>query len=423
MKRFLSLPTLIKYGSLLLGAALLWFGWSTYAKTKNANVQYQTTTATKDTLVVSITASGSISSANSAVVTTQTSGVVKTIYVKNGDSVQSGDKIADVDLDMEGKQRSAQAYASYLSAKNALDNANNTYYTLQSDLFTKWKTYTDLAQNGTYENSDGSPNTENRQAAEYISTNDNWLAAEAKYKAQQNVVAQAQTSLSSAWASYQQSSPTIYAPISGTINGLSLQIGSVLTAQTSSTGNSTSQRIANIKTNATPTAVVNLNETDVPKVAIGNKATITMDAFPNQTFTGKVVSIDTTGSVSSGVTTYPAYIVLDAAPNDVYPNMAVDATIILSVKDNVVLIPSAAVQTANGQSTVRIMKNGSVSSVSVTIGATDNTNTEIVSGISEGDTVVTSVTTPTTTSQSTTSPFSAFGGGSRTGGTVRIGGR
>lgn len=423
MKRFLSLPPLIKYGSLLLGVALLWFGWSTYTKTKNTNVQYQTATATKDTLVVSITASGSISSANSAVVTTQTSGVVKTIYVKNGDSVQSGDKIADVDLDMEGKQRSAQAYASYLSAKNALDNANNTYYTLQSDLFTKWKTYTDLAQNGTYENSDGSPNTENRQAAEYISTNDNWLAAEAKYKAQQNVVAQAQTSLSSAWASYQQSSPTIYAPISGTINGLSLQIGSVLTAQTSSTGNSTSQRIANIKTNATPTAVVNLNETDVPKVAIGNKATITMDAFPNQTFTGKVVSIDTTGSVSSGVTTYPAYIVLDAAPNDVYPNMAVDATIILAVKDNVILVPSAAVQTTNSQTTVRVMKNGAVSSVSVTIGATDNTNTEIVSGISEGDTVVTSVTTPATTSQSTTSPFSAFGGGNRTGGTVRIGGR
>ena len=148
-----------------------------------------------------------------------------------------------------------------------------------------------------------------------------------------------------------------------------------------------------------------------------------MDAFPNQPFTEKVVSIDTTGSVSSGVTTYPAYIVLDAAPNDVYPNMAVDATIILAVKDNVILIPSAAVQTTNSQTTVRVMKNGAVSSVSVTIGATDNTNTEIVSGISEGDTVVTSVTTPATTSQSTTSPFSAFGGGNRTGGTVRIGGR
>ena len=239
-----------------------------------------------------------------------------------------------------------------------------------------------------------------------------WLSAEAKYKNQQSAIATAQTSVNSAWASYLQSSPTIYAPISGTLNGLSLQVGSVLTAQTNSSGTSTSQRIANIKTQATPVAIVNINETDAPKVAVNDKATLTMDAFPGKTFTGVIVSIDTSGVVSSGVTTYPAYIKLDSAPEGVYSNMAIDAKIITNVKDNVLLVPSAAVVTTNGQSTVRELKNGTMTEVPVTVGDSNDTQTEITSGaVSDGDTVVTAVIGGTTTTTTTgTSPFSALGG-------------
>lgn len=415
----------VKLFVVALIAAIGWFGYSKIAVSKSSQIQYQTETATKGTLIVTISASGNVSSANSASVSTQTSGVVSKIFVKNGDQIKSGDPIAEVDLDMDGKQRAAQALASYQSAKNSLDSANTALYTLQSQMFTQWKSFTDLAQNSTYENSDGSPNTENRQLAQFVSSNDDWLATEAKYKQQQNVIAQAQTSVSSAWANYQQASPTIYAPISGTISGLSLQVGSVLTAQTSSTGNSTSQRIANIKTQATPTVTVNLSEIDVTKVTIGDKATITMDAFPDKTFTGKVVSIDTTGSVSSGVTTYPAYIVFDTAENGIYPNMAADAKIITDVRDNVILVPSAAVQTANETNSVRIMKNGQVTSVPVNVGLSNDTETEISSGVNEGDVVVTgSTSTSTRTSSSgSSSPFSAFGGRGFGGGNVRVSGR
>lgn len=428
VQKFLALPPLLKFGSIILVLVLIWFGWNKYTTSTNPGVTYQTAKATRDTLIVTVSGSGNVSSANSATVTTQTSGVVSKIYVKNGDTIKSGDPIAEVDLDMDGKQRSAQAYASYQNAKNALDNANTTYFALQSDLFTKWKTYTDLAQNGTYQNGDNSPNTQNRQAAEFISTNDNWLSAEAKYNNQKNVVAQAATSVNSAWASYQQASPTMYAPISGTISGLALQVGSVLNAQTSSSGNSTSQRIANIKTEATPVAAVNLSEVDVPKVKIGNKATITMFAFPNQTFTGKVASIDTTGAVSSGVTTYPAYIVFDSAVDGIYPNMAVDAKIITDVRDNVIMVPNAAVITNNGTTTVRIMKNGKVTSTDVVIGKSDDTYTEIVSGINETDTIVTGTTSTTRATSTSTSPFSALGGNRGFGGgggnaVFRAGGR
>jgi macrolide-specific efflux system membrane fusion protein len=419
--------TLLKKTGLVATAiVLLIIGWFRYFGGNGAKTTYTTQTATRGTLIVTVSSSGNISSANSASVSTQTSGVVSKIFVKNGDTVKSGDAIAQVDLDMNGQQRADQALASYQNAKNSLSSAQAQMFSLQSTMFTNWQKYTDIAENSTYQNPDGSPNTGNRTLTPFTTVQDNWLAAEAQYANQKNVVAAAATSVSSAWANYQQASPTIYAPISGTISGLSLQLGSVLTSQTSSTGNSTSQRIANIKTDATPVAIVNLSEVDVPKVKVGDKVTITMDAFSIQTFTGKIVSIDTTGTVSSGVTTYPAYIQFDTAIDGIYPNMGANASIITQIRDNVVMVPNAAVKTTNGQTTVSVMKNGSVSTVDVTTGAANDSETEITSGVSEGDTVVTGTSTSGASTTSTaTSPFSAlggrgFGGG---GGAARVGGR
>jgi len=386
-------------------------GWKVFGK-KTSQPQYQTAQVEKGTLIVSVTASGGVSTANSADVNTQTSGVVSKVYVQNDQKVKSGDPIAEVDLDMDGKQRAAQALASYQSAKNSLDSANANLYSLQSTMFTQWKSYMDIAQSSTYQNPDGSPNTAQRQLPQFYSTSDDWLAAEAKYKIQQNVIKQAQTSVSSVWASYQQASPVIYAPISGTITGLSLQVGSVLTAQTGSSGNSAAQRIANIKTDATPTVTVSLTQIDAPKVKSQDKVTLTLDAFPGKTYTGHVVSIDTTGTVSSGVTTYPAFIKLDTGAEEIFPNMSAQANIITQIKDNVLLVPSSAVQTQNGQSFVQVMKNGKVEQVSVETGLVSSTQIEIVSGLSEGDTIVTSTIQATgqQTSGQTQSPFGAFGG-------------
>lgn len=395
-------------------AIILGLGWFTFSKLATNNPktpQYQTAIVENGTLIVSITGSGTVSSANSATVTTQTSGVVKKLFVENGQEVKSGDQIAEVDLDMDGKQRAAQALASYQSAKNSLDNANATYYSLQSTLYSNWKTYMDISQSSTYQNSDGSAKTENRVLTPFTISQDDWLAAEAKFKNQQGVIGQAQTSANSAWASYQLASPIIYAPITGTISGLSLQIGSVLTALTGSSGNSTAQRIANIKTSATPTVTVNLTEVDAPKIKIGNKATITMDALPEKSYTGKVVSIDTTGVVSSGVTSYPCVIKLDSGGEEIFPNMSAQANIITDIKDNALLVPTGAVQNQGGQSVVRIMQNGKVVSINVEVGLSSSTQTEILSGISQGDTVVTSINNGTASPATSNQTRSVFGGG------------
>lgn len=388
---------------------------------QNSNPIYQTARAEKGTIIASITASGDVSSANSTVINTQASGVISKVYVKDGDKVRTGDKIAEIELDLEGKQRAAQAFASYQSAKNSLDSANNTLYSLQSDMMTKWKNYMDLAQSSQYQNSDLSPRTDQRTLPQFISPQDDWLFTEVKYKLQKNVIAQVQTSLNSTWLTYQQTSPTVYAPISGTVTGFSLQPGSVLTAQSNSSGGASSQKIANIKTGAFPTVLVNLTEIDIPKVKIGNKATVTFDAFANKTFTGKVISIDTVGTVSSGVTSYPTVIKLDTEVEGILPNMSAQANIITDSKSDVIVILSTAIQTQNGQSTIRILKNGQPQTVEVETGLKSDSETEIVSGVNEGDVIITSQTSSTRnsttrTSNSTSSPFGALGGAGGFGG-------
>lgn len=95
--------------------------------------------------------------------------------------------------------------------------------------------------------------------------------------------------------------------------------------------------------------------------------------------------------------------------------MTATANIITGVVDNVVMVPSAAVQSNNGITTIRQLINNVLTNTSVEVGKTNGTQTEIISGIKEGDSVVTSVTSPTTT-KTTTTGTSVFGsqfGGAR----------
>ncbi len=397
----------------VLSSALVFgFGYWRWQNTRSDSVtQVATSKAETGTLVVAVEASGQVSSSNNTEITTQTSGVVKQVFVSNGDQVVSGQKIAELDLDLDGKLRSSQAWSSYQSAKNNLESAKYTQYTLRSDMLSKWDTYKELSESDTYKD----VGSGNRNLPEFYIPQDNWLAAEAKYKNQANVVAQSQTALTAAWLAYQQSSAIIYAPIAGTVTGLSLQPGTVLLAQSTTSGSASSQKIASIKTDAPAQISVNLSEIDVTKVAIDNPVTITLDAFSGKTYTGKVISIDAIGSISSGVTTYPAVIALDEDIETILPNMAATASIITETKSDVLLVPATAVQAQNGGYTVKLMKNGQASTTAVEIGLSSDSQTEIVSGLSAGDEVVANpaVSSASQSSGQTKSVFGGFGGGMR----------
>ncbi len=395
-----------------------YFGFKMYGQ-PNTTPQYQTSQAETGTLITSVTASGTISSASSASINSSATGVVKEVYFSNGDSVFEGDIIAEITLDRASQQKAAASYASYLSAQNALNAANAKMNSLQSTLFTANQKFVNGA--GTTDPIEDDPT--------YIIQRADWLQAEADYNNQKGVIAQAQAALSSASLSYAETSGTITAPMSGKITNLTLTQGlSISSSATSSTDSSTSNNASSqsfgtiILENGNVQSVVNLSEIDITKVQVGQKATITMDAFADKTFTGKVSAINTEGSVSSGVTNYPVTITFDSSLPTMYPNMAVSATIITSIKNNALLIPSSAIQTTDGTSTVQVMKDKKVTAVTVEIGESNDTQTEILSGISEGDSVVTSTSsTPSTTTQTgTSSPFGNSGFGSPGGGAVRI---
>lgn len=382
---------LIFFGVVVVACGLI------YLKLKGTNksqTQYQTEQAQRGTLVVSVTASGQVSTANSSPVTAAVSGVVKKILVQNDQLVKSGQPLVELDLDLGSKQKYSQAWSSYQSAKNNLDSAKTNLYTLQNSLFVaNQKFINDAVARGLTVDD-----------PTYIEQNATWMASEATYKSQQNVIAQSQTALNGAWLSYQQAAPIIYAPISGIVTGLSLQEGSVIAPS------DTAIKLATIKTQAPPTASVNLTEVDISKVKMGDKATLTFDSIVGKTYTGQVISVDTSGTVASGVTTYPIAIKLDTGGAEILPNMGVSASIITQTKDDVVMIPTSAVQSQNGQASVRIMKNGNITSVNVETGISSDTQTEITTGIAEGDIVVTGIITATGGQRPTQSVFGGLGG-------------
>lgn len=399
---------------LLIGAWVIWTQFFDNSG-KQTTAQAQTAQVAKGTLVVSVSSAGQVSATNSRLVNTNVYGVVKKVFVANDEIVKSGAKIAEIELDQESKQSYAQALASYQSAKNNLASAEAKMNSLQAAAF---------KANQTFINGKGSDDNPDTSDPNYIQEKANWLQAEADYKNQKAVIAQAQTALNSSSQALNLVSPIIYAPISGRISGLSLLEGTVLSAQSGSSENTSGQTIANVITEATPTITVNLTEVDVTKVKLNNKVTITIDALPEKTYTGQVISIDNIGSVSSGVTSYPAVIAFDINAPEIFPNMSAQASIITETKDNIILVPTSSVQTQDGISTVRVKKDEQETLVTVEIGTSSGTQIEIISGLQEGDIIVTSTTQSVggTTNQ-TTSPFggSGFGGGGLGGGgQVRI---
>ncbi len=402
--------------------AILWLAKPLVFGGRRREPQYQTAPAEKGTLISSLSASGMIVSGSRVSITTNASGIVNNVYVKIGESVVQGAKIADMTLDTNAQQRQAAAWASYLSAQNTLEAGSANAYSLRSAKDTAWKKFYNLAVDAAYQNADGSPKEDIRNSsADFQSAQADWFAAEAKYKNQQAVIAQAQAALTSAWLSYTQLSSTITAPASGTIVSLTLSPGTPVAGSPAADSSSATAIGTIVIKEKSIQAIVNLTEIDAPKVAVDQKVTLTLDAFPGKSFTGSVSAINTNGVVSSGVTTYPVTITFDTAPDTVYPNMSVSAAIVTSIKNDVIIVPSAAVQTANGQSTVRILKNRQVTSVPVEVGTANDTQTEIVSGITEGDVVVTGVVNSanTRTGGQTTSPFGGRGFGA---GAFRVGG-
>ncbi len=409
-KLFLA-ASIIKKALIIIAVIAIAFALSRVIGAKKVAPQYQTAAVEKGSLISTVTASGTISSGNNVTITTSATGTINAVYVKNGDAVTAGQKIADITPDQNSQQKQAAAYASYLGAVNSLNSAKAKMNSLQSSLF---------KANQNFVNGAGTQNPDTSDPI-YIEQRGDWQQAEADYTNQQNVISQAEASLTSSSLSLAQVSSTITAPTSGTISNLNLVEGQVIASTNSSSDSTTSNTSYGTIAigDGSPQASINLSEIDVTKVKVGQKVTLTLDAFTDKTFTGEITAINTAGSVASNVTSYPATITFDSPDATIYPNMGVSAQIITNIKNDVLIVPSAAVTGTGEAATVRVLKNGQIQIISVTTGDSNDTQTEIISGLSEGDEVVTSTistqTTGNTGGGTSTSPFGGSGfGGNRT---------
>lgn len=227
----------------------------------------------------------------------------------------------------------------------------------------------------------------------------------------QATVAQAQASLQT--AQNDLNSANLVAPFDGVVNTVTATVGAQVSSGTA------------VMDVVDPTKLyvsANVAETDVPKVRVGQKAAISLDAFSNQTITGTVDFIAPNATVTSNVIQYAVSLSLDKSNVQVKDGMGGTATIIVQTKSNVLLVPTRAIHTVNGRSFVELDKNGTITTVQIQTGISDDTNTEVISGLSEGDKVVISLGTTGTSGGGVRFPGGAGGGlgGAVGGGGIRF---
>jgi multidrug efflux pump subunit AcrA (membrane-fusion protein) len=270
----------------------------------------------------------------------------------------------------------------------------------------------------------------------------------------------ANSNLANAETAY--ASRIITAPFDGQIGGLSAEVGQQVSSSDSLGTLITSEKVIN----------VTLNEVDAAKVSAGNPVTITFDSLPNVTITGKVSYIDPLGTVTQGVVSYSVQIRMDEQNDQVKTAMTASVSIITTQHSNTLIIPTSAITTTGGKKYVLVADTSSSSAIGlgedfnmssttrnfgtstrknfasstrptgsfsasntktssniatqypvvrieITTGISNNTTTEVLSGLSEGQLIVTKKTTvsantastKTSAASATTNTKGGFGGG------------
>ena len=172
------------------------------------------------------------------------------------------------------------------------------------------------------------------------------------------------------------------APAPGVVASIANQVGEFVSG-----GNTNSAFM--VLTNTTSMVLHGtVGEADVSKLKLSQVANVTVDALSGQKMTGKVTSLDPVATISQGVPVYGIDITIDVTGTGLRAGMSGTAAVILASKSNVLTVPNTTIRTVNGQRGVQVLKDGEVVDTAVQFGLSNDTVTEVVSGLAEGDTVV-----------------------------------
>lgn len=212
-------------------------------------------------------------------------------------------------------------------------------------------------------------------------------------------LAQAQLQLESARRTLEET--VLVAPIDGTVTALNVREGEMAGG---------GQPAVVLSDLATLVVDISLDETDVADVGLGQQAIVTLDAFPGAEITGTVTAIAPVAQVQSGVVLYPVTVRLAPTDLPIRGGMTADVEIVTASRENVLLVPLRAIQSADGETFVLRRGSGGFERVPVTLGLTNDVEVEITTGLSEGD-VVSVVAAPAQSTPGTFGPFRMLRGG------------
>ncbi len=333
---------------------------------KESGVTYGTAVVEKKNITTSVTATGTLEPVTSVTVGTQVSGIVDKLYVDYNSIVKKGQVIAELDK-TNLRSELASAKAQLASAQSTLNYEKSNY-----------ERYKTLYNKG------------------LISANDYENARLSYEKAVQTVrtanesVKKAETNLGYA---------TITSPIDGVVLSKSVEEGQTVAASFNT------PELFTIAQDLTKMQVIaDIDEADIGDVHEGARVEFTVDAFPDDTFTGTVTQVRQQAITESNVVTYEVVISAENTDMKLKPGLTANVTIYTKEAKDVLSIPTKAlqftpnekmltkeqtIQDCNGKDKVWILENNTFKAVAVTTGTSNGILTEIKSGLREGQKIVT----------------------------------
>ncbi|MFA5954750.1 MAG: efflux RND transporter periplasmic adaptor subunit [Patescibacteria group bacterium] len=202
---------------------------------------------------------------------------------------------------------------------------------------------------------------------------------EANLSSQMAEVDRAKANLASAAAEYGKT--VLRSPINGIVTSKDVTVGEIVAANTSAIA-LISEANFEIKSY--------IPEADIAKVHVGDTATVTLDAYGDETvFDATISTIDPAETIIEGVATYRVVLQFVKADERIRSGMTANVTIHSGEHHDVVIIPQRAVFTENGQRVVRVLRNNEPVTVAVETGLRGSTGTiEITKGIEAGEQVI-----------------------------------
>ena len=176
---------------------------------------------------------------------------------------------------------------------------------------------------------------------------------------------------------------TLTAPISGVIASVSTQEGETVTAGLNAPVFVTIIDLTRLQVDAF------VDEVDIGKVQVGQKAVFTVDSFPAKEFEGKVVAIYPKAVIQENVVNYDTVIDITSPFEGLLkPDMTASVTILLEARPGVLAVPAEAVKREKGKTLVYVLANSRAEPREVKTGWKDGPWIEVAGGLQEGETVL-----------------------------------